>query len=279
MRVLLLGASGMLGHQVWQIFRRRFDCFATLRERPDLPLFHDPRVIDGVDAADFGRVAAVIDDLRPEAIVNCIGAVKQREEGRDPIAAITVNSLFPHVVARAAVEAGARLIHISTDCVFSGNRGHYAESDIPDPVDLYGRSKLVGEVGAPHLTLRTSLIGRELRAAQGLVEWFLSNRGGSVRGFTRAVFSGVTTIEMARILGEVVERHQDLAGLYHVAAEPITKYDLLMLLNEVFGAGVMIAADDSLSVDRSLDATSFRAATGLVPPPWPEMIAELGATR
>lgn len=279
MRVLILGASGMLGHQVWQIFRLRFEAFAAVRRRPEPAMFDDPRVQDGVDVADFERIGAIIDDLRPEAIVNCAGAVKQLESGRDPVEAITVNSLGPHVVARFASAAGARLVHISTDCVFSGARGRYSESDNPDPVDLYGRSKLLGEVDAPHLTLRTSLIGRELHGGHGLVEWFLANRGGSVRGYTKAVFSGVTTMEMARILAAVVERHRDLEGVYHIAAEPISKYDLLMRLNEVFGAGVMIAADDSLVIDRSLDATRFRAMTGLVPPSWDEMLAELGASR
>jgi len=278
MRVLILGAGGMLGHKVWELFRDRFDCRAAMRTRLPLPLFHDERVIDGFDATNFDAARELIAKIEPDVVVNCIGVVKQIAAAHDPVASITLNALFPHIVARACAERGARMIHISTDCVFAGTRGHYTEDDVPDASDLYGRSKLLGEVtddGA--LTIRTSLIGRELRTASGLVEWFLSNRGGSVHGYTNAIFSGVTTATLARILAEVVEQHPDLRGLYHVAAAPISKYDLLMMLNAATGAGVMIAPDDSFVIDRSLDATRFQAATGFRPPEWPEMIAALAA--
>jgi dTDP-4-dehydrorhamnose reductase len=284
MHVLILGAGGMLGHKVWQIFRDRFDCRAAVRTRLPLPLFDDDRVIDGFDAGDFDGVSRLIASTRPEIVVNCIGVVKQLAAAHDPIASITLNSLFPHVVARACAEVGARMIHSSTDCVFAGRRGNYAEADVPDAADLYGRSKLLGEVtgaqtgvSVPHLTIRTSIIGRELRTANGLVEWFLSHRGGSVRGFTKAVFSGVTTATLANTLATVIEQHPDLHGLYHVAGEAISKYDLLVMLNEAFDAGIAITPDDSIVIDRSLDATRFRSATGQVPPAWPEMIAALVA--
>ncbi len=291
MRVLILGAGGMLGHKVWQIFRDRFDCRAAVRTRLPLALFDDDRVMAGIDAADFERVTQLIVKIRPDVVVNCVGVVKQLAAAHDPIASITLNSLFPHVVARACGEIGARMIHISTDCVFAGTRGNYRESDLPDAADLYGRSKLLGEVvteaqtrvsvphsaqtrvSVPHLTIRTSIIGRELRSANGVVEWFLLNRGGSVRGFTKAVFSGVTTTTLAQTLADVIEHHPDLNGLYHVAGAAITKYDLLVMLNEAFGAGVMITPDDSVVIDRTLDATRFREATGMVPPGWREMIA------
>jgi dTDP-4-dehydrorhamnose reductase len=277
MRVLILGAGGMLGHKVWQIFRDRFDCRAAMRTRLGLPLFDDDRVIGGFDAGDFDGVTRLIEEIRPDVVVNCIGVVKQLAAAHDPIASITLNALFPHVVARACAEAGARMIHISTDCVFAGARGNYNEDDVPDATDLYGRSKLLGEVSGPHLTIRTSIIGRELRMANGVVEWFLSNRGGSVRGFTKAVFSGVTTTTLAQMLADVIEQHPGLHGLYHVAGGAITKYDLLVMLNEAFDAGVAITPDDSVVIDRTLDASRFRSATGLVPPAWPEMIAALAA--
>ncbi len=277
MRVLILGAGGMLGHKVWEVFRDRFDCRAAMRTRLPLPLFDDERVIDGFDATNFEAVARLIAAVKPDAVVNCVGVVKQLAAAHDPIASITLNSLFPHIVARACAEAGARMIHISTDCVFAGTRGHYREDDVPDASDLYGRTKLLGEVTDGVLTIRTSLIGRELRATSGLVEWFLSNRGGSGRGFTNAIFSGVTTALLARILAAVIEQHPGLHGLYHVAGAPISKYDLLMMLNATTGAGVTIAPDDGFVIDRSLDATRFQAATGLQPPEWPEMIAALAA--
>ena len=278
MRVLILGAGGMLGHKVWEIFRDRFDCRAAMRTRLPLPLFDDERVIDGFDAANSDAVARLIAKVKPDAVVNCVGVVKQLAAAHDPIASITLNALFPHIVARACAETGARLIHISTDCVFAGTRGNYSEDDVPDAGDLYGRSKLLGEVtegGA--LTIRTSIIGRELRTSNGLVEWFLSNRGGSVRGFKNAIFSGVTTAMLAHILAEVIEQHPRLHGLYHVAAAPISKYDLLVMLNAAMGAGVMIAPDDGFVIDRSLDAARFQAATRLQPPEWPDMIAALAA--
>jgi dTDP-4-dehydrorhamnose reductase len=278
MRVLILGAGGMLGHKVWEVFRDRFDCRAAMRTRLPLPLFDDERVIDGFDATNFDAARKLIGRVQPDVVVNCIGVVKQLAAAHDPIASTTLNSLFPHVIARACAEGEARMIHISTDCVFAGTRGNYSEDDVPDAADLYGRSKLLGEVtegGA--LTIRTSIIGRELRTSNGLVEWFLSNRGGSVRGFTNAIFSGVTTAMLARILATVIEQYPGLRGLYHVAGAAISKYDLLMMLNAAIGAGVAIAPDDCFVIDRSLDATRFQAATGLQPPEWTEMIAALAA--
>ena len=333
MRVLILGGGGMLGHKVWEIFRDRFDCSVAVRARLSLPLFDDERVIDGFDGGDFDGVNRLIAKLRPAAVINCIGVVKQLAAAHDPIASITLNSLFPHVVARKCGEVGARMIHISTDCVFAGSRtsdsrrsdslvrplmttprhcgfdqspspdraanqgdeGHsqgvgpesptyvrptyvyFREDDVPDAADLYGRSKLLGEVTEGALTVRTSIIGRELQASNGVVEWFLSNRGGSVRGFTKAVFSGVTTTTLARTLADVIEQHPGLTGLYHVAGDAITKYDLLVMLNEAFDAGITITPDDGLVIDRTLDASRFRSATGLVPPSWREMIADLAA--
>src|SRR5216684_3300794 len=283
MRVLILGAGGMLGHKVWQIFRDRFDCRAAVRTRLPLPLFDDERVIDSFDAADFDEVRRLIGTVRPDVVVNCAGVVKQLAAAHDPIASITLNALFPHIVARASAEAGARMIHISTDCVFAGTRGHYVETDLPDAADLYGRSKLLGEVtgaeqgGPPALTIRTSIIGRELRTSNGLVEWFLANRGGSIGGFTRAVFSGVTTTVLAETLATIIEQHPALHGLYHVAGAAISKYDLLVMLNEALGARVTITPDDRVVIDRSLDATRFQSATGLATPAWQEMIAALAA--
>jgi len=278
MRVLILGAGGMLGHKVWEVFRDRFDCRAAMRTRLPLALFDDERVIDGFDATNFDAVARLIASVEPDVVVNCIGVVKQLAAAHDPIASITLNSLFPHILARACAARGARVIHVSTDCVFAGTRGHYSEDDIPDAADLYGRSKLLGEVTDDDaLTIRTSIIGRELRTSNGLVEWFLSDRGGAVRGFTNAIFSGVTTSTLAHILAAVIEQHPGMHGLYHVAGAAISKYDLLMMLNAATGAGVMIAADDTFVIDRSLDATRFQTATGLQPPEWPEMIAALAA--
>jgi dTDP-4-dehydrorhamnose reductase len=232
-------------------------------------------IVEGVSALELDSVARAIGQTQPDAVVNCIGIVKQLAGAKDPILSIEVNSLFPHRLSLLAREAGARLLHISTDCVFSGIRGNYSESDVPDPIDLYGRSKLLGEVAdAPALTLRTSIIGRELHDGHGLVEWFLA-QDGPVRGFRRASFSGLTTAALARLIGDVLEAQPDLTGLWHVAAEPITKFDLLHLLRDAHGLETEIEPDDDFFCDRTLDGTPFRERTGLTTPPWPEMIAEL----
>jgi len=267
MLVLILGGGGMLGHQVWAAARQRFDARVAVRQRPQSPLFDDERVIEGFDAADFDGVRRLVERVRPDAVVNCVGVVKQLAAAKDPIASITINALFPHVVARLA----PRVIQISTDCVFSGTRGHYRESDTPDPIDLYGRSKLLGELDAPHLTLRTSIVGREFGTSHGLLEWFLRQR--NARGYTRALFSGVSTNVLARIVCDVVER--PLEGLYHVAGEAISKYDLLVLLNETFDAHIAIEPDDRVVIDRTLDGARFAAATGIAIPSWRAMAEEL----
>lgn len=264
----------MLGHKVWQMLAPRFETWATTRDRPRAA-FDPARALPGVDA---DAVPSVIAAQSPDVVINCIGAVRQLPEGRDPIASITLNALLPHIAARAAARAGARFIHISSDCVFSGRRGMYRESDEPDATDLYGRSKLLGEVtegGA--LTLRTSLIGRQLHGTSGIVEWFLAQRGRRVSGHAHAIFSGVTTAELGRILAGVIEHHRDLAGLYHVSAMPISKLALLQLLNDAFDAKVHIVPSDEPRLDRSLDSTRFREATGWVPARWETMIHELAA--
>ena len=279
--VLVIGGTGMLGHKVWQLFRHRFDAWVTVRSsEPPAPtgLFSGDRVIAGVQVDDFDSVVRACARAQPAVVVNCAGIVKQLKAAADPLPSITVNSLYPQRAAVLVRAIGARLIHISTDCVFAGTRGGYSERDVPDADDLYGRTKLLGEVAGPGLlTLRTSIIGRELSATTGLAEWFLSQRGGRVQGYTRARFSGVTTRVLAGILAEVIERHPALEGVYHLASEPISKYDLLRKLNDAYGAGVSIEPSGEVQVDRTLDGTSFANATGLHTPPWDEMLADMAS--
>jgi dTDP-4-dehydrorhamnose reductase len=269
----------MLGHKVLQVLSPRFETYGTVRSATGALTQVAPDaagVIEGVSATDLESIERAVSQVRPEAIVNCIGIVKQRDEAKDPIPSILVNSLFPHQLAELSRSSGARTIHISTDCVFSGRVGHYTEDDPPDPVDLYGRSKLLGESEAPQmLTIRTSIIGRELDGARGLLEWFLDQSGGSVRGFRKAVFSGWSTTALARALGDVIEKQPSLAGLWHVAAAPITKFDLLGLVRDAFALDVTLEPDDDFECDRSLDGSRFRTTTGITAPDWPEMIEEL----
>lgn len=280
-RVLVLGGTGMLGHKIWQLFRGRFDTWVTARAL-DTPgartLLAGDRTTTGVNADDFDSIVRACAVARPAVVVNCIGIVKQVKAAHDPIPSIAINSLFPHRTAALAGAIGARMIQISTDCVFAGTRGHYSERDPPDASDLYGRTKLLGEIGGPGcLTVRTSIIGRELAATTGLMEWFLAQRGRRARGYTHARFSGLTTHALAEVLADVIERHPDLSGVYHVASPPISKYDLLTRLNQAFGADVDLEASADVRIDRTLDGTAFQRATGLSVPGWDEMIAGLAA--
>jgi dTDP-4-dehydrorhamnose reductase len=281
-RVLILGGSGMLGHRLFRVLDAapEVEAFATLRSEAGRCFFgadQQERLVGGVDALDSDALAACLARIRPEVVVNCVGLVKQLAAAADPLAALPVNALLPHRLARLCALLGARLVHVSTDCVFRGDRGGYTEQDRPDAEDLYGRSKLLGEVDAPNaVTLRTSIIGRELGTRHGLVEWFLG-APGPVRGFTRAVFSGLTTGELARVILRHVLPDPALRGVWHVAAAPVSKHDLLLLLREAYGRDIDILPDAGPAVDRSLDAGRFRAATGHVAPAWAEMIRAMRA--
>ncbi|HEX5504842.1 MAG TPA: SDR family oxidoreductase, partial [Thermomicrobiales bacterium] len=278
-RVLILGGTGMLGHKLWQVCRARYDTFVTVRTddvtRLPRAIFDPDRAIPGVAATDFDSVARAFAAARPAVVVNCIGLVKQRPAAQDALASIAVNALFPHRLALLCRATGTRLIHVSTDCVFSGRRGGYTEDDLPDPVDLYGRTKLLGEVADGALTIRTSMVGRELAASQGLVEWFLGRRGGTAAGFRRAIFSGLTTGALAETIATIVREAPALTGVWHVAAAPIAKYELLALVRDAMRLDIALAPDDRVVIDRSLDGSRFSAATGWRAPAWPEMVAAL----
>jgi dTDP-4-dehydrorhamnose reductase len=274
-RALVLGATGMLGHVLRRECERRMETFATVRSESN-----DRNVIGGVRAENPDSVARAIEDTAPEVLVNCIGVVKQSPAAADAVSLITANSLLPHRLAAECHTRGVRLLHVSTDCVFSGRRGNYAEDDLPGPTDLYGRSKLTGEVSGPGtVTVRASMIGRELRTQNGLLEWLLAQPpGGSVRGFANAVFSGPTAPELARAIIRVAADEPELEGTFHIAAEPISKYDLLIKLRDAFGLELEIERSSEPVIDRSLDSERFRAATGWDPPSWDRMVAELAAT-
>jgi dTDP-4-dehydrorhamnose reductase len=282
MRAVVLGAAGMLGHRVWRELHEHMDAYAVVR-RPfaqygALGWFDESRVIDGVDVASDDALERAFDVAQPDVVVNAVGIVKQRQDASDAVQSITINALLPHRLASLCGETGSRLIHLSTDCVYSGSRGNYSEADTPDARDLYGRSKLLGEVDAPGcLTMRTSMVGREIGSARGLIEWFLTRRGETAKGFTRARFSGLTTPELSRVIRHVIEHRPELRGVWHVAGEQISKHDLLAMVNRAFGLGTTIVADDSFVCDRTLDASRFMNATGYRPPTWPAMVAELAA--
>lgn len=278
MRYLILGGDGMLGHQLLKSLRGRHEVLVTLRSSRGTHapnLFTPDNSVAGVDARDYDGLKGLLARWKPEVVVNAIGIVKQRHEAKDPLASLEVNALLPHKLQALCLAAGMRLIHFSTDCVFTGRHGNYSEADCSDAQDLYGRTKHLGEVAVPPaITLRSSIIGCELKERLGLVEWFLQQQG-TIKGFTRARFSGLTTMEMARVV-ELVAGRADLNGVYQVSAAPITKHDLLAMLSDRLGRrDVAIVPDDSLVCDRTLNGSAFARATGYRAPTWETMLTEL----
>lgn len=278
MRVLVIGVTGMLGSAVFKMFSldQQFDVWGTLRSGSGLrhfPVSSHSRLLVNVDVLDQDSLISVIDKVRPDVVINCVGLIKQLSDAKDPLSALPINAMFPHRLAKLCKLAGARVIHVSTDCVFSGQTGMYKESDVSDAEDLYGKSKYIGELNAlPHaITLRTSIIGHEQGSHYALVDWFLS-QSGEVNGYSKAIFSGLPTIELARVMRDFVVPAPELFGLYHVSVEPIDKLSLLQLVADVYEKDIQIKVDERLKIDRSLDSTRFKEATGYIPPTWPHLI-------
>ena len=276
-RVLVIGGKGMLGHKLVQQLSDNFEVFATLRTSFDTiepyRFIHRERVIGGVNVNSDADLARAFDKARPDVVINAVGVVKQLPTSDDVVTTLKANSILPHRLHQMSAEYGFRLILISTDCVFAGDKGNYSEEDKADALDIYGSSKRLGEVIADRcLTIRTSIIGRELSTDHSLIEWFLSNRGGHVKGFTRAIYSGFPTVVFADIIADLLVKHTDLEGLYHISSEPIDKFRLLSIVNSAYKLGIEIEPDETFKIDRSLNSSKFRAATNFVPPDWETMI-------
>jgi len=267
----------MLGNAVLRLFAASasFEAYGTVRSHAALAMLPETvrgNVIGGVDVENTDNMIEVLNRVRPDTVINCIGLVKQLAQADDPLQAIPINALLPHRLARLCALVDARFVHLSTDCVFSGAKGMYTESDPSDAYDLYGRSKFLGEVDYPHaITLRTSIIGHELDRNTSLIGWFLKQEG-KVRGFDRAIFSGLPTVEVARVIRDFVIPHPELRGVYNLSADPINKFDLLTLVAEAYGKEIEIVRDSGLLIDRSLDSTRFRNATGFAPLSWPQLV-------
>ena len=281
MRVLILGGTGMLGHRLWINLQKEHEVWVTVRGEgnpfPNVPRFPTDHLVHRVDGQTADDVIRALATVRPELVINCIGLIKQMELASDPLLALSMNAVLPHRVAAICRAVGPRFIHISTDCVYSGRKGNYAECEPSDAEDVYGRTKFLGEVQGPHaITLRTSIIGQELKNRLGLVEWFLAQTG-TIKGYQKAMYSGFTTDELSRIILKYVIPNPGLHGVYHVSSEPISKYALLLLAREAYGSGIEILPEDRFVCDRTLDSTRFRKATGYVAPSWAEMIRELAS--
>lgn len=275
--VIILGANGMLGHTLFKYFKDKTNLKikGILRKKNSLPLcfkyFNSKELIE-CNVLEEEYFKSLIKDLKPNFIINCIGIVKKHSYSNNSLVSIKVNSLFPHLLSNICEENNSKLIHISTDCVFSGGSGFYSEKDQTDPIDLYGRTKLLGEVfNGQDLTLRTSCIGEELITNRNLLSWFLS-QSNTVNGFSKAIFSGLPTIEIARIILELIIPNPSLKGIYHLSSNPIDKFSLLNLVKKVYKKDILIRKNTEYCIDRSLDSTKFRNATGYEPLSWNELV-------
>ena len=281
MRILILGGGGMLGHRLCRAWSSQFDVWATYHmsavgyER--YHLLDESHQIGGIPAENLEDLQAVIQKVKPDVVINGIGIVKQRQEFTNRKITNSINAVFPHQLATLCGNVQSRLIHLSTDCVFSGKKGLYSESDPPDPVDAYGMAKLLGEVDEPNvLTLRTSMIGWELETRLSLIEWFASQRGKTVPGFRKAVFSGFTTQAMADLLEQIILQQPDLSGIFHLASQPINKYELLLQCkNQLNWLDIDLQPQDDFIIDRSLDGSELNAVMKWQIPTWTKMIDDL----
>ena len=280
MKVLVIGASGMIGSAVLRVLSEKSDweVFGTVRDGSVKQFFSaaiGERLLAGIDVEHQDLLVKVLDQTRPDVVVNCAGLTKHKLEADDTLTCIPINTLMPHRLAGLCKLVGARLIHVSTDCVFSGEKGGYVENDVADAQDVYGKSKALGEVLYPHaITLRTSTIGHELQSKYGLLDWFLSQEG-RCKGYTRVIFSGLPTVIFAQVIRDVVIPHEQLSGLYHVGSEPICKFDLLELIAELYSKTIDIVPDDQLVIDRSLNSDRFQKATGYVAPDWRSLLKSM----
>jgi dTDP-4-dehydrorhamnose reductase len=275
MRLLVLGATGLLGHTVFQTLMKSkdIDVIGTLRSEDQKSAFDisiQSQLIGGIDVANQSILTEVFDKVRPDQVINCIGYTKHQPASS--MLYMALNSVLPHRLLELSNQFNSRLIHISTDCVFSGERGNYQESDIPDADDLYGKSKILGEIfDSNSITLRTSIIGHELLTNYSLLNWFLAQHD-SCEGYRNAIFSGLPTVVFAEIIRDLVIPNAHLSGLYHVSASPINKFDLLTLIAKIYQKKILIKANDEIKIDRSLNSKKFKDVTGFSPPPWENLI-------
>ena len=278
MKVMIFGAGGMLGSTLIKTISHNssYEVYGTLRNKIN---FFDKnnsiKIFTNISGEKIKDIREILMQIKPDIIINCIGVVKQLKAANDHELSIFTNSLFPHQLHKLCKEINARLIHISTDCVFSGKKGLYSENDNPDPSDLYGLSKLLGEINSENvLTIRTSMIGHSLNSNHGLIDWFL-DQNIKIKGYRKAIFSGLTTLELSKVILKYVLPKNSLNGIIHISNVPISKFDLLNLVSGVYKKSIIISPDDNLIVDRSLNSSKFLKQTGYGPPSWETMIEEM----
>jgi len=279
-KVLVLGANGMLGSMVSTVLSADYDVEMTIRPGAAVHVGMPARPVHRVNLLDSDELFPTLIAVRPDCVINCAGVIKQRSDSLEVLRTFPLNALFPHRLAQYCAAIGARMIHISTDCVFSGRTGYYDDDAPSDVDDVYGVSKRVGEVGsADHvLTLRTSIIGHEASNHHSLIDWFLAQKG-QIKGYRKAMYSGFPTVELARVLGDYVLPRPELHGVYNLSTEAISKFELLKIVRDVYGTDVDILPDDTVSIDRSLNSTVLRSLLGYQPPEWQQLVELMHATR
>ena len=284
MRILILGTSGLIGHKLFQILGKRFgDIHGVLHHDGSVEkaasLFDNENCYFNVDVLDTHKIKKILNEIKPDVILNCAGITKRRPEINDPLLAIGLNALFPHKLAQWAKEHNCRVIHFSTDCVFDGKIGDYTEDSLTTGEDAYGRTKALGEIQYDHtLTIRSSFIGRELSVFSELLEWLIAQEGKTIKGFTNAYYSGISTLEMSRVVGDIIEFHQGVSGLRQLSCiEPISKFELLCLARDAFGVNVEIVPDGNFTIKPTLNSDKLKSEINLSIPSWPQMMADLAA--
>lgn len=277
MRIFILGANGMIGSTLFRFFllQESLDVYGLVRSkfvRENLKLFKN--ILISGDLSNTNTLADLIKEYKPSVIINCAGITKHLKECKDNVKAIQINSLLPHKIVDICKNFDTRIIQISTDCIFSGNKGNYTEQDVPDSIDIYGKSKYLGEIlDKPHLTIRTSTIGHEIYTNYGLLEWFLVQN--KCMGYKNAIFSGITTLELAKVIYKILRYHKNLYGLYHISSKPIDKYSLLKMIAVIYKHTVELTPSLDFRIDRSLNSTRFSLATDYISPQWEEMISSM----
>ena len=279
-KILIIGGSGMLGNALLRFFSKKKNFHVSTTIRSSLLLrvsnkSYNYQLFNNIHLEDKKYISKVFDQVRPDVVINCAGVINQSNESKDYLKVLLLNTILPHYLVKLSENFNARLIHFSTDCVFSGSKGNYNESDLPDASDFYGRSKLLGEINYPNtITIRTSLVGHELNSTKNLIEWFL-NQNHEIKGYNEAIFSGLSTFEVAKIIDTYILPNKKLAGLYHLSSQPISKYELLLLVKNIYKKSIGIIKDHSLKINRSLDSSRFCKATNYVSKPWDLMIQEM----
>ena len=284
-RILIIGASGMLGHMLVRVLSPIHHVVGTTsskydQESPLARILDEDSWIDQVDVRNLSTVEEAIRGAKPEVVINCVGVIKQKMESSNIMDAILINSLVPHQLSKICTESNSKLIHFSTDCVFEGTPGVKKVNDVPNATDLYGSTKRLGEINyPPSLTLRTGFVGRQLSGAEGLFEWVRSQRGKTIDGYQKAIYSGFTAMALSRIIRQIIEEHEQLSGLHQVAGNHINKFDLITKLNEYLDLDLTIIRNTDFMCDRSMDGTEFTKLTDIAIPSWDDMLVEFAADQ